>query len=151
MPVNQEFTVLMEDRPGTLGKSLPRPRRSQCKYSRASFLPDRRDRASGVAPGRGQHQYQLRILRLGIRYECATGLLWCHGSRSCGTNSGTSRGRRCNTIEPKKLSSFSHRSGRGPLPFHLLFAAILPKKGTAYARGNWGDRRCDLERTQHHR
>ena len=122
MPIIKEFTVLMDDQPGTLGKvcraladrnvnilalySFPIGGKSVTRLiadnpTTAKTVLDAerltctetevvqvkllnkpgRDRACGVAPGRGQHQYQLCVLWFGVRYEFASGLLWCRGSQ----------------------------------------------------------------------
>jgi hypothetical protein len=120
MPATKEFTVLMEDRPSTLGRfcraladrevnilalqSFPIGGKSVTRFIvdnpstaktvldseqltyveaeivQAKLLHRSGEIANSIPFGGGQHQHQLRILRLGARYEHASRFFWRHGS-----------------------------------------------------------------------
>ena len=128
MIVTKEFTVLMDDRPGALGKvcralancevnilalqSFPIGGKIVTRFivdnptdgqdgavqrktdvrrgrnrPRQDYAPARRDRACSLPTGRRPYRYQLRILWLGARNECSSGLLRRHGRQQGAPNS----------------------------------------------------------------
>jgi len=52
MPITKEFTIRLEDRPGTLGKALSGPRRTDINILAYQTVPSRR-KGKGFGPSRG--------------------------------------------------------------------------------------------------